>query len=133
MSLNIIFLCRDYAVVVKPCGILAEGTSPDSLPVLLEQQLKESGVKFESIHPVHRLDRTTEGLILMALNKKSAAKLSAMVQEHRILKHYTAFLTKDDSLPDGGTLTDRLFFDRRADKAFVASPQKTSAKKAELT
>ena len=133
MSIQIVRICRDWAVVVKPYGILSEGSTPDSLPVLLEEQLRENGTKFESIHPVHRLDRTTEGLILIALNKKSAAQLSQMVQEHKIRKHYTAFITKDPSLPDSGTMTDFLFFDKRADKAFIASPSKTSAKKAELT
>jgi 23S rRNA pseudouridine1911/1915/1917 synthase len=56
-----------------------------------------------------------------------------MVQEHRIRKHYTAFITRDPSLPETGTMTDYLFFDKRADKSFIASPTKTSAKKAELT
>ncbi len=133
MPIEIVHLCRDFAVTVKPYGILSEGITPDALPVLLEEQLRAHGTMFESIHPVHRLDRTTEGLILIALNKKSAAALSQMVQEHKIRKHYTAFITRDPSLPDSGTMTDRLFFDRRADKAFVASPAKTSAKKAELT
>ena len=133
MPIQIVRICRDWAVVVKPYGILSEGTSPDSLPILLEEQLRTDGVRFESIHPVHRLDRTTEGLILIALNKKSAAQLSQMVQEHRIRKHYTAFITRDPSLPETGTMTDYLFFDKRADKSFIASPTKTSAKKAELT
>ena len=74
MSIQIVSLCRDYAVAVKPYGILSEGTSPDAMPVLLEDELRASGAKFESIHPIHRLDRTTEGLILFALNKKSAAQ-----------------------------------------------------------
>jgi len=131
--MKITHLSRDYAVVIKPYGVLSEGASPDALPAMLEQQLRTQGVKFESIHPVHRLDRTTEGLILIALHKKSAAVLSQMVQEHRIRKHYTAFISRDPALPDSGTLTDYLFFDRRADKAFVASASKTSAKKAELS
>jgi len=133
MSIHIVHLCRDWAVVVKPYGILSEGAAPDSLPFLLEEQFRENGTKYESIHPVHRLDRTTEGLILIALNRKSAAALSQMVQEHKIRKHYTAFITKDPSLPDSGTMTDWLFFDKRADKSFIAAPTKTSAKKAELT
>lgn len=133
MPIQIVRICRDWAVVVKPYGILSEGSTPDSLPVLLEEQLRENGTKFESIHPVHRLDRTTEGLILIALNKKSAATLSQMVQEHKIRKHYTAFIARDPALPDSGTMTDYLFFDKRADKSFIASPSKTSAKKAELT
>lgn len=132
MSISIVYLCRDYALAVKPRGILSEGTSPDALPVILEQELKEAGTKFESIHPVHRLDRTTEGLILIALNKKSAAALSAMVQEHRIRKHYTAFISPDPELPGSGTMIDYLFFDKRADKSFVVSKTKTSAKLAQL-
>ncbi|MBQ8332313.1 MAG: RNA pseudouridine synthase [Clostridia bacterium] len=133
MSIHIVHLCRDYAVVVKPYGILSEGTSPDALPVILEAELKQAGTNFESIHPVHRLDRTTEGLILLALNKKAAAQLSQMVQERQIQKHYTAFLTRDAGLAESDTLIDYLFFDKRADKSFVASKTKTSAKLAQLT
>ena len=116
-------------VCVKPAGVISEGSVGDgSMVGLIAQALGT-----DKVFPVHRLDRTTEGLILIALNKKSAAQLSQMVQEHKIRKHYTAFITKDPFLPDSGTMTDFLFFDQRADKAFIASPSKTSAKKAELT
>ena len=79
--MEIIYIDEDIVVCVKPARILSTD-EPGGMPDLLRQQLGEPKA---DIRTVHRLDRTTEGLILMALNRKSAAKLSAMVQEHRIL------------------------------------------------
>ena len=107
-------------MAVKPFGVLAEdGPGTPGMPALLRAALENAGASFENIYPVHRLDRTTEGLTVYALTKKGAAALSRLVTEGKLTKIYTAFVSCPPDLPDEGEMRDRLYFDRKRDKAFV--------------
>ena len=120
----LVSLSADWAVFYKPFGALSEEKEGDlSAPALLREILAEQKAPFASVYPVHRLDRTTAGLMVFALTKKGAALLSAAVASGDVRKIYTAYLTAAEDLPDRGELRDRLFFDRRRDKAFVVSPE----------
>lgn len=124
----------DWAVAVKPFGVLSEDASgsPDSMPALLREALAAEGIPFEGIIPVHRLDRTTEGLMVYALSRRAAGILSKAVADGSFRKAYRAILTADPALPPSGELRDRLFFDRRRDKAFVVEGERRGAKEAVL-
>ena len=114
---------RDWVVASKPWGVLSEdGPDTPGMPALLSILLKERGIPFEEVRTVHRLDRTTEGLMVYALTKKGASALSRSVTEGKLTKIYTAYLTPAPTLPESGELRDRLFFDRRLDKSFVVPP-----------
>ncbi len=54
--LDIIYKCRDYAVIFKPCGMLSEG----EMPAALREALEAEGEAPEAAHVVHRLDRGTD-------------------------------------------------------------------------
>lgn len=112
----------DWAVAVKPYGVLSEDGGEPGMPSLLRQMLDDMGAPYEDIHPVHRLDRTTEGLMVYALTKKGASALSRAAAEGKLRKIYTAYLTAAPDLPAEGEMRDRLFFDRRRDKSFVVPP-----------
>ena len=113
----------DWTVAVKPFGVLSED-APDTpgMPALLRTALAERGAAFEDVYPVHRLDRTTEGLMVYALTKKGASALSRLVTEGKLTKIYTAYVSAPPDLPGEGEMRDRLFFDRKRDKAFVLPP-----------
>ena len=117
---EILTVRTDWTVAVKPFGVLSEdGGDTPGMPSLLRTALKDRGAAFEDVYPVHRLDRTTEGLMVYALTKKGASALSRLVTEGKLEKIYTAYVTLPPDLPDEGEMRDRLFFDRRRDKAFV--------------
>lgn len=128
MPITILAQNRDYAVAVKPFGLLSEGDGEDAFPRHLRETL---GV--ETVYPVHRLDRTTEGVMVYALTKNGAAELSRIVAAGEMDKRYTAFVTPDPALPIEGEMRDWLFFDRRRDKSFVADSGRRGAKEAVLT
>ena len=114
---------RDWAVLYKPFGVLSEEKEGEAAaPALLRDLLTAENRPFDGVFPVHRLDRTTAGLMVYALSKKGAALLSAAVADGQVKKTYTAYLSAADDLPEKGELRDRLFFDRRRDKAFAVSP-----------
>ena len=98
----------DWAVAVKPFGCLSEDAAPrgpqddgeEGMPSLLRRELDRHGLPYEDVFPVHRLDRTTEGLMIYALTKKGASVLSAAAADGRIAKIYTAYITAAPDLPD---------------------------------
>ena len=87
----------------------------------------------ESIFPVHRLDATTEGLMVYALTKDAAASFSKTVADGNLCKTYIAFITAADGLAESGEMNDFLFFDRRVQKSFVVDKSKKGAKEAVLS
>ncbi len=129
--IELIHLTRDFAVVNKPRGMLSEGECPDAI----REVLLSLGETQTDLYTVHRLDRTTAGLMVYARTKKSAADLSARIASGDFHKTYVAFVTADPSLPPAGELRDTLFFDRSHDKAYVvdAKNPRKGAKEAVLT
>jgi len=73
--IEIIYSDKEICVCKKPRGILSEGEGQNALPHLLGEQLGREG-QAVTVFPVHRLDRETEGLMVYALTKRSAAELS---------------------------------------------------------
>lgn len=134
--MQIIHLTADYIIINKPYGMLSEKPSVgnrENVPDAIEKYLTENGVNFESVYTVHRLDATTEGLMVYALTKKAAAAISGEITDGHFCKIYLAWITADESLPKNGEMRDYLFFDRRADKSFVVKPEKKGAKEAKLS
>ncbi len=133
--IEILDVCRDYAVVYKPYGALSEKSAGDAanVPDLIENELSRLGIPYESIHTVHRLDRTTAGVMVYALTKKAAAELSRLIADDKMKKTYAAYITKGEELPEIGEMRDMLFFDRRSDKSFVVNGSRKGAKEAVLT
>ena len=128
---EIVYSCRDFAVAVKPYGVLSElDAERENMICSVADTL---GVAKESIFPVHRLDATTEGLTVYALTKKAAASLSAEVAAGRLHKKYVAYITLPCGFPESGEMRDHLLFDRREQKSYVVSATKKGAKEAVLT
>ena len=70
----------------KPCGIsVHKDQSEIGLTTLLAEQL---GVP--QVWLVHRLDKVTSGLLILALNAESAAEFFRLFSEHHIQKTYLA-------------------------------------------
>jgi tRNA pseudouridine32 synthase/23S rRNA pseudouridine746 synthase len=76
-----------YSVWLKPAGVLSEGTAcGDHLAITRLVELKAG----KPVYLVHRLDRETAGLMLLAHTPAAAARLSRLFQQHLIEKHYLA-------------------------------------------
>jgi len=131
--LKIIHTTDDFAVIFKPAGMLSEGDGADAVPTALREALTESGIAPEGIYTVHRLDRTTEGLMIYALTKSAAARLSKIIADGELEKEYSALISLPDGFAESGEMRDYLFFDRRRDKSFIADSARRGAKEAVLT
>lgn len=129
--MEIIISCKDFAVAVKPHGVLSEYDAGRAN--MITELSSALSVPPESIFPVHRLDVTTEGLMVYALSEYAAAELSRTVANGELHKTYLAFVTAADDLEREGEMRDYLFFDRRAAKSYVVAPGKKGAKEARLS
>lgn len=80
---------RDWSAWYKPAGLLTQGTKyGDSWSLL---RFIEKEVKGE-VHLIHRLDRETDGVIVLAHNKKAAKLLSSKWQGTLVQKIYLAWV-----------------------------------------
>ena len=86
MKLDIVYQTDDFIIIYKPCGLsVHKDQSEIGLTTLLAEQL---GVP--QVWLVHRLDKVTSGLLILALNAESAAEFFRLFAEHHIKKTYLA-------------------------------------------
>lgn len=83
-KLPIIARSESWVAFYKPAGCSFHSESGAGMVVLAEQQL---GIK---LFPVHRLDKVTSGILLLATSSAAAAQLSALFATHQVEKYYLA-------------------------------------------
>ncbi|MCP4504575.1 MAG: RluA family pseudouridine synthase [Deltaproteobacteria bacterium] len=98
--LEILALSREWIAVNKPVGMptlpteqASAGTALDELSKQLAQQgNQDSSPARQTLHPVHRLDRETSGVLLFARNAKAAEALSLPFRERTAQRRYLALV-----------------------------------------
>lgn len=95
IPLEILYEDNDLAVVVKPCGMVvhpAAGNENGTLVNALLYHLKNLSGIGGALRPgiVHRLDKDTSGLLLVAKNDAAHARLSDALKAREIHKTYRA-------------------------------------------
>lgn len=85
--LDILYLDEDIVVIDKPSGLLVHRTElasqeEDAVVQRLNQQLDKW------VYPVHRLDRATSGILILALSSEVASLLSDQFLHGKIDKRY---------------------------------------------
>ena len=95
IPLEILYEDGDLAVVVKPRGMVvhpAAGHSEGTLVYALLGNLDELGGIGGELRPgiVHRLDKDTSGVMMVAKNDETQTELSRMLKDREIEKHYLA-------------------------------------------
>ncbi len=84
MTLKLVFDHADFLVLDKPSGISFHSEFEPGVVALAEAQF---GLK---LYAVHRLDKGTSGLLLLAKSSEAAAKLAELFQNQQIQKFYLA-------------------------------------------
>jgi len=85
----------DWLLVVnKPAGLLSVPTikkESRTLTSILNQDAQERGLNYR-LHPCHRLDRETSGLIIYAKGKSIEKKMMDIFRDRVVHKKYIAFV-----------------------------------------
>ena len=112
--MDILYLDKDIIVCIKPPRVLSTD-EPGGLPELLRRELGEEQA---DIRTVHRLDRATSGLMVLARNGPAASELSRQIREEGIGKEYLAVV--HGLCPERGSMRDLLVRDKARKMTFVA-------------
>ena len=123
IPLDIFYEDDCLAVINKPAGMLVHPTSGCRTGTLVNALLyryRELPSVNEAFRPgiVHRLDRETSGLIIVAKDDRSHIRLAREFQKHRVKKKYIAFVNGhvefDEGVVDASLGRHHTHFDKRA-------------------
>lgn len=126
-KIEILYKCRGYAVVNKPVGADSEDKGEGSVPALV----KES-IGCDYCAPLQRLDKVVGGCMLVALDKMTAGKLSALVEQNKIQKEYIC-VCEGVLENTRGDMQDILYYDRQKQKSFPQKKARRGTKDASLS
>lgn len=91
MDLEIIYETDDLIAINKPHGLLVHRSriAMDASEFALQKVRDYVG---HFVHPVHRLDRKTSGVLLFAKSKEVNSKIQVQFREHMVDKTYLALV-----------------------------------------
>ncbi|MGI8968494.1 MAG: RluA family pseudouridine synthase [Chloroflexota bacterium] len=108
IPLDIVYQDSDLAVINKPAGLVVHpapghsgGTLANALAACFPQARFVGAAERPGI--VHRLDKDTSGLLVVALNPDAHASLQRQIAMHAAGRHYTA-LVRGHLMPDEGII-----------------------------
>jgi len=108
-SISILTVGQGWLVVEKPSGLRVQEERERDLCSVLKSRIKidpdlrnriDCDPRF-GVHPVHRLDRETSGVILLACRSETFSYFAKQFEDHNARKHYVALLHGELSAPDG--------------------------------
>jgi 23S rRNA pseudouridine1911/1915/1917 synthase len=135
MNLDVLYEDNHCLAVNKPAGIPSQGdeSGSESLVDLVTRYLRERYAKPGNVYVglLHRLDRPTSGVILLARTSKAAGRLSAQFRAGAIEKIYWAIV---EGVPAqvSGEWIDRLEKDRRINRSHILGEGKSEGKEARV-
>jgi 23S rRNA pseudouridine1911/1915/1917 synthase len=127
IPLPIIYSDPDLLIVHKPAGMVVHpacnnysGTMVNALLYHCHDLSDIGGIKRPGI--VHRLDKDTEGLLVVAKNNKTHQDLSKQFEKHSITRRYLA-LVQGNVMQDEGTISGNLARSSQDRKKVVVTTQ----------
>ena len=117
IPLDIVYEDDYFAIINKPQGMVvhpAPGNAQHTLVNALLYHFKEISTGSESYRPgiVHRIDKDTSGLLVVAKDNISHEKLAKQIAEHTCFRHYYA-LVEGEMKQDKGIVDQPLGRDPR--------------------
>jgi 23S rRNA pseudouridine1911/1915/1917 synthase len=137
MELNIVYEDSSLMIINKPAGMVVHpgsgnysGTLLNGVAYYLQQQ--QPGISEESLPRfglVHRIDKNTSGLLVLAKTDKAMRQLAKQFFDHTIQRQYMA-LVWGDMEADSGTIVAHVGRHQRFRKLFEAYPEGDHGKEA---
>ncbi|WP_245542646.1 RluA family pseudouridine synthase [Segetibacter koreensis] len=137
MEINIVYEDEAVIVIDKPAGMVVHpgsgnytGTLLNGIAYYLKEQMPDLDEKVLPRYGlVHRIDKNTSGLLLMAKTAQAAAYLSKQFFDHTIQRKYIA-LVWGDFEQDEGTIVAHVGRNQRFRKLFESYPEGEHGKEA---
>lgn len=90
--MTIVFQDDSLLVIDKPAGLIVTPTETQKEPTLADLLQSELGIEADRGGVVHRLDKDTSGLILVAKTNEILAKLQSQFKQRTVKKDYLALV-----------------------------------------
>lgn len=137
LPLNIVYEDDDVMIINKPAGMVVHpgcgnytGTLINGVAWYLQQKNKE--ISEDTLHRfgmVHRIDKNTSGLMVLAKTDKAVASLAKQFFDHTVNRRYVA-LVWGDVQEDNGTVIANIGRHKKHRKLFDAYPEGDAGKEA---
>jgi 23S rRNA pseudouridine1911/1915/1917 synthase len=137
LPLNIVYEDEDLMVLNKPAGLVVHpgkgnytGTLLNGIAYHLQKAIP--GVSEETLPRfglVHRIDKNTSGLLVLAKNEKAMRHLAKQFFDHTVVREYRA-LVWGDLKEDSGTIRAHIGRHQRLRKLYEAYPEGEVGKEA---
>lgn len=118
IDIDIVYEDDDLAVINKPRGMVVHPGPGNYSGTLVNAIMYHMGDSLSSINGVirpgivHRIDKDTSGLLMIAKNDAAHESLAAQLKEHSVTREYTA-LVYDNIKEDGFTIDEPIGRDER--------------------
>lgn len=122
--MKILYKDNDIIVCEKDYGVSSQESSGANMLDLIRRECSLEAFV------VHRLDVTTRGVMVYALNRESASNLCTQVATKAFEKEYLAIA--HSKTPNECEMVDFLYHDRYQNKSFIAKSKRAGAKEARL-
>jgi len=140
MELNILYQDFDVLVLDKPAGLVVFPENKTEEETLIDLVIEkypeiESVGKPPRYGVVHRLDKDTSGVLLVAKNDKALGFLQKQFKENKVEKKYLALVIGHLKNKEGEikTLIGRAPGDRRRQKVYLPTEPKSETKREAIT
>jgi len=112
IQIPVLAMGRGWLAVDKPSGLTVHNAAAkDMCSLVLAQILRETAVQERTamdpdfgVHPVHRLDKETSGVMLLAVHRESFRFFSSQFESRQVKKQYIAILHGRLEKPEGSDL-----------------------------
>lgn len=133
---SILYEDNHLLIINKPNGVLSQGDHTKDKTVIdfgkdyIKKKYDKPGAVY--LHPVTRIDRPVSGAIILARTSKALTRMTTMVRDREIIKHYIALV---DGVPELGLveLEDYLVKNSEKNKVSIVRKKTTGAKIAKLS
>jgi 23S rRNA pseudouridine1911/1915/1917 synthase len=134
--MKIVYEDNHLIIVNKACSELVQGDKTgdesliDKVKAYIKEKYNKPGEVFLGL--VHRLDRPTSGLVILARTSKALARMNKLFQEKKVIKKYWAVVDKAPPKKTD-TITHFLKKNEKQNKSYVSDSQEGGSKEAKLT
>ena len=121
MKLDIVYENNDLLIVNKPRGMVTHhgaGVTSGTLQDLLEEY---NGAGLDRAGIVHRLDKNTSGLLVVAKNAATQERLSQMFRDRRVKRTYIGIV--EGIIHTNGTINKNLIRSPRQRTKYITTKQ----------
>jgi len=118
---HVLMVTEDFVVLSKPAGLPSQATLVSSTDTVLHAlaALRPADFPIESLFLVHRLDKETSGVMIVARTREAQKHFEDAFRERRVHKEYHA-LCFGAPAPAAGTVAFALTKDARRPNTYVA-------------